>query len=86
MIAERMRRVVDVLFNSIERGHKVGFLVDKKSAPQGHALDVVIFKLSAFLKKETNVISKRSGRVYRTPRVGERVKPENLGPSFSLST
>ena len=62
IIAERGVRVVDGLFNGVERNHKASVVMNKKSAPNGHAMDSVTLELCTFLKKETNVVTKWAPR------------------------
>ncbi|KAL6219450.1 hypothetical protein ACLB2K_007209 [Fragaria x ananassa] len=57
VIAEGVVRVLDVLFNGVERKNKAAVVMNKKSAPNGHAEKAVTLKLCALLKKETNVIT-----------------------------
>lgn len=55
--------------------NKVFVLVYKQGAPCGHAVDIVVFDLGTFLKKDANVVAKRTRGVDRTTWVGKRVEP-----------
>jgi len=84
MIAEGMRRVVDVLFDGVKRSHYVGLIMDEKGTPKGVPGDAIIFGFSSFLKENPNVIAESTQRYNWNTRVTERVKPEKFWPPFSL--
>lgn len=86
VITEGVWRVVNVLFKGVERCHKVGLFMNEKGAPKWVTQYTVIFEFTSFLKKEPNVVTERTRRCNGDTWVGERVQPENLGPSLSLLT
>jgi hypothetical protein len=76
VITEGSIRGLDIFFNGVKRDDEACVVVDKKSAPNGHAPDTVVFKLSTFLKKHPNVITKWTMRTTdRATRIAERIKP-----------
>lgn len=84
VIAEGVVRVLDVLFNGVERKNKAAVVMNKKSAPNGHAEKAVTLKLCALLKKETNVITEGTQWENRVTGFPKRVKPIHLWPSLPL--
>lgn len=84
MITKGSFRGLHIFFNGVKRNNKASVVMHKKSAPSGHALDTVVFKLSTFLKKETNVVSKWTIWTDWETRVTKRTEPINLWPSLPL--
>lgn len=50
-----------IFFNSVKGKHRSFTLIHQKSAPNRHALEIVILEPRAFLKKPANVVAKRAG-------------------------
>ena len=84
MVAEGVGRVVNVLFEGVERDHEVGLLADQKGAPQRVVLHHVVLPLRAFSKECSNVVAEGTGRSDGASRLGEGVEHEDLGPAPSL--
>ena len=85
MITVGSRRALHVLFNGVKRDDKASVLVDKKSTPNGHSLNIVVLDLGAFLKKDPNFVSERTfGQSRRTTRFADRVEAEELGLPLPL--
>lgn len=61
MITKRVGRVMDILFNGVKRDNNPLILVNKKSTPNGHSFDAVIFRLSTLSEENPNVITEWTG-------------------------
>lgn len=72
------------LFNGVKRNYFASVLVNKQCAPNGHAFDIVIFELRAFLEKDADVVAKGTRESNRATRVGETVESIELGYSLPL--
>ena len=85
VIAEGVRRVVDVFFDGVKRSHSVRVVVDEKNAPEGVPGDSVVFEIASFLKENANVIAEGTRTCnWNNTRVAERVEPEKLRQPFTL--
>ena len=78
------RRVLDILFNGVERDNEAFGLMHKESTPSWHALDIVVIKFSALLKKHPDIVTKRAFWIDGATGVSKRVKPVKLRPSLPL--
>ncbi len=76
--------MLGTLFNGVKRNNKASVLVNKQCAPNGHAFDIVIFELRAFLEKDADVVLSRKGPERAATRVGETVESIELGYSLPL--
>lgn len=79
--------MLGTLFNGVKRNNLncvTSVLVNKQCAPNGHAFDIVIFELSAFLEKDSDVVAKGTRESNRATRVGETVESIELGYSLPL--
>ena len=82
MITVWPRRALHVLFNGVKRDDKASVLVDKKSTPNGHSLNIVVLDLGAFLKKDPNFVSERAFGRAGEPESPIAWKPKSLGFLF----
>lgn len=57
-----MQRVLDVLFNGIERNNEVLVLANEEGTPCGHPLYAVILELGALPEEHPNVVAESPGR------------------------
>lgn len=84
VIAVRLRRVFDILFNGVKWDNEALSLMTKKCAPNRHPFQIVLLRLSTLSQKQPYVITKRAVWAYRVTLLRESLETEYLRPSLSL--
>lgn len=75
---------MDVLFNGVQWNDGTVLFVDKKSAPDRHFINRVIFRDGAFSEKVADVVAKWTNWVDWAAGIAESVERKDLGPSLPL--
>lgn len=73
-----------ILFNGVKWNNKASVFMNEESAPDWHILNSVLFNLCTLLKKDSDILSKRTGGADWRSGVAERLEPEKFRPSLPL--